>query len=395
MMSRESNEQLIDRLQKDIEIWEGQEIEFMEDYPSNANELSKEIAAFATSNAATIYLGVADDGTIVGISAVRELGNQLGKDSISNRLAGLTQRVVKPPIIVTVDFIEIEGNIVVKINVPKGVEPVYNSKDIPHIRNLTSSDRATPDQVKELHRQYFLGEGAIKEVNETQNFLTNVLFQLSDFQILWFDYENRSVNPDLDQMRYDMGSTGEILLKLSMDSKADELGLSNELRQLGDMLEEITRHQFYMNGGKSWKGFGDKGDKALKLTNQLLTRALKNYQLQREQLLQIKEVIAKNIKELKNCWRKREQYLASGELSILKDMLRRLAYNFNRFANIPSQFEEFDFSNKLRQLAKNLREISSDKYFRRALGYNPLEKIKDKMEENLQISEKILRKIDF
>jgi hypothetical protein len=392
-MSRESNEELIDCLHRDIERWEEQEIEFMEDYPSNTSELSKEIAAFATKNAGTIYLGVDKYKNIRGVSAIREFGEVRGKDSILDRLAGLTQRAIKPPIIVTTDFIKVEEKIVVvKINVPKGVEPVYFSSDIPYIRNLTSSDRATPDQVKELHRQYFLGHGIFQEINETHNFLTNTLEQLSDFQILWFDYENRDVNPDLDQMKYDIGSTGRALLKLSMDSKAEDLVLSDDLQQLGNLLEEMEYQKFYIDGGKSWESFVDNGDKALNLTNKLLQRVLKRYQLQEGQFDSIKDAIVMNIKELKHCWLRKELYLLAGELSLLKDTLRRLAFNFNRFGNITPQSENFNF--KLRQLAKNLREISSDKYFRTNVGHNPLEEIEEKLEENLQISEHILNEIE-
>ena len=393
-MSQESNEELIDRLQRDIDGWEGQEVEFMGDYPTNASELSKEIAAFATLNAGTIYLGVDKNRNIRGVSTIKDLGEAKGKDSMLDRVSQLTQKTIKPPIRVTIDFIKKveEKIVVVKINIPKGVEPVYYSDDIPRIRILTSSDRATPDQVKELHRQYFLGQGTFEGINETQNFLTNTLAQLSDFQILWSDYENRSVNPDLDQMKYDTGSTGRMLLELSMESNADKLGLSNDLQQLGDFLEEIEHHEFYMDGGKSRRTFCNKGDRALELTNRLLQRVLKRYQLQEGQFDSIKDAIVMNIKELKHCWLRKELYLLAGELSLLKDTLRRLAFNFNRFGNITPQSENFNF--KLRQLAKNLREISSDKYFEMYRGHNPLEDIQEKMEENLQISESILNEIE-
>ena len=92
-------------------------------------------------------------------------------------------------------------------------------------------------------------------------------------------------------------------------------------------------------------------------------------------------------------WRRREQYLESAGLSTLKEIFRRLAYNFNRFANIPSQVGELDFSCELKQMAKNLREVSAGDY-RVGLGFNPLERIESKSEETIVIAEALLAKIE-
>jgi len=391
-MTIENQKDLVVLLHQDIEQGEGQEIEFIKDFPNQAHDLAKEIAAFATSNPATIYLGVDNNGSIVGISATKELGKAAGEDSISNRLAGICQGAVRPAIVATADFIKVDDKVVAKINVPKGAEPIYYSNNIPYIRNLSSSGPATPDQVKELHRQYFLGQGIAPTSDETQIFLTEVLSQLSDFQILWLDHEKRCVNPDLEQMRYDLGSTGRMLIQLSLESKAKQLGLSDDLQQLGETLEEMERHRFYMDGGISWKAFTDKGDEALKLAERLLARALKSYQLQINQIELIKEAVIKNIRELMVSWRKRDQYLLRAELSTLKEVFRRLAYNFNRFANMPLQVEELDFSCELKQLAKNLRQASAGDY-RVGYGFNPLERIETEIEETIVIAQAILTKI--
>jgi len=388
-MSPESSNELINRLKEDIKRWEGQEIEFMEDFPSNTHELAKEIAAFASSNPGVIYLGVTDNKEIVGVSSIRERGETEGKDWILNRLAGITHGTVKPSIKVTVDFINYEDKVIVKINVPKGFEPIYCVNNVPYIRNLTTSDRPTPDKLKEAHREYFLRQGMFEEVDETNKFLTDVLFQLSDFQILWSDYKNRTVNPDLNQMLYDIGTTSKALLDLSTDLKAKELNLADDLEKLGELLREIELHEFYI-GKECVIDFSNKGNKALKLTNNLLQRVLKRYELQREQLNDIKRIILKNINELHYCWRKRDQYLWNGELSTLKDTLRRLAYIFNRYGTLPSQFEDFNVAQELRNLARNLREVSSQKYF---IEYNPIKKIEDKMNKILKISDTIKDKI--
>lgn len=120
----------------------------------------------------------------------------------------------------------------------------------------------------------------------------------------------------------------------------------------------------------------------------------KRIKLNKTDLSDIKENLIKNIRELENCWRKREQYLKNGELPLLKDNFRRLAYNFNRIANILFQCEGFDFSIELKSIAKILREISSNKYFLMAIGVNPLERIQSKIEEALKISEKVIQKTE-
>ena len=244
-----SNNQLREQLKKDIERWECQEVEFIEDYPSNARELAKEIAAFASSNLGTIYLGVDNDGNIKGVEAFRRMDEQRAKDDIQNRISNLTRDAVRPYITVKIDFIEVNNKVVVKITVPKGDEPVYYAYEAPYVRNLTSSQPAPPEKVKELHMQYFLSreitERRPKEVDKTQKFLLDLLMQLSDFQILWFDHETRVVNPDLDQMLYDMRTTGEIVSRLASDPIAEEEGLSRELQKIGDSLERLSRHQFH------------------------------------------------------------------------------------------------------------------------------------------------------
>lgn len=392
-MSLESNDDMVKRLMKDIEKGEGQEIEFIEDLPSNIHEIAKEIAAFASINPGTIYLGVSDKKRITGVSSIRKHGKKEGKDSILNRLGGITQKAIKPPIRVVIDFIDYEKDTLVRISVPKGVEPVYYSSDIPYIRILTTSQRATPDQVKELHRQYFLGQGIFEQVNETSNFLTNVLFQLSDFQILWSDHKNRCSSPDMDQLKYDIGDTGRTLIKLSIDPRAHELGLSNDLQELGDLLEEMEHHKFYIDGGRSLKDFWNNGDRALELVDSLLQRVLGECHLQENYIDLAKKAIIKNINELEHCWRKKDQYWRNRGLSILQDILRRLAHNFNRYGYLLSEYEDQSIKQLLKEIAINLRELSSQRYFASYVGTDPIEMIRDRMDKIMDISRAIQAKI--
>jgi predicted HTH transcriptional regulator len=71
-------------------------VEFKASVPSNADDLVKEIAAFATSNDGTILLGVTDAGAIVGTADARE------------RYEGIARNVSPHPTVL-VDLVELAG----------------------------------------------------------------------------------------------------------------------------------------------------------------------------------------------------------------------------------------------------------------------------------------------
>jgi ATP-dependent DNA helicase RecG len=79
---------------------EGQTIEFMQSFPDQAHELAKEIAAFATSNAGTILIGVDNKGSCVGISA----HSATERDLLQRRVEGVCKGPVKPAITPAASF---------------------------------------------------------------------------------------------------------------------------------------------------------------------------------------------------------------------------------------------------------------------------------------------------
>lgn len=133
-------------LDEAIQQGECQCIEFMESYPLQARELAKEIAAFATSNPGNIFLGIRDDGVVIGLTSV---DNLLDRDALLQRIEGSTRGTVKPAITVKVDFLNAEeGKSVCRIAVPKGTEPVYYVNNVPYVRHLTESRPAEPHEVE-------------------------------------------------------------------------------------------------------------------------------------------------------------------------------------------------------------------------------------------------------
>lgn len=143
-----------------IKLGEGQQVEWMRDFPDNTWDLRKEIAAFATSNPGVIFLGIADDGTVAGVDGLEDVTQ---RDKLKQRIDGVA-RGIRPSVTVRTSFPvdEASGATVVRMVVPSCPEPVYYVGDVPYLRSGQESRPANPDEVKELHREYF------KEVGESE-----------------------------------------------------------------------------------------------------------------------------------------------------------------------------------------------------------------------------------
>ncbi|MDD3990901.1 MAG: putative DNA binding domain-containing protein [Desulfobacteraceae bacterium] len=89
----------------------------------NAESLASEMAAFANTNGGTIFIGVADDGSMPGLSQkdVARI-NQL----ISN---GASQLVCSPLAVQTENVALENGRIVIVLTVPKGIDKPYFDKN--------------------------------------------------------------------------------------------------------------------------------------------------------------------------------------------------------------------------------------------------------------------------
>lgn len=370
---------LIDEMERDIQLGESQELEFMESFPGNIHELAKEIAAFATSNPGTIYIGISNNGNKIGIIDEKDKFNNK-KDELQNRIAGITRNSVKPSIEVRVDFIEDDEKLFLKIIVPKGREPVYYSSNIAYYRNLTTSQQASWEKIKELHRIYFQEKGTIQDQGEDKSVFFNILLQLSDFELLWTDYENRMINPDMEQFRYDIDVGSDILMKMSFESPIQNENIEGELQEISNLMKDLSHHRFFADGGKSFKKFEEKGNIIYNKIKKLKPRVMKRVSISEKDIESINDDLLKLIRELNNYWAQRVDFLKRGEIDLLKEHLRRIAYSFYRVSNIPAIIEGQKYSSSLREIAVDLRELSSVKYFMKGIGVNPIEKIEKQMD---------------
>ena len=114
--------------------------EFKAEFPAQAHELAKEVAAFATSGGGLVLIGVGDDGGVVGLS-------ESDRDQLRLRAQGVVAQVRPRPLFDVTPCYD-EGFILAILIRQDQAEPVYYYDHRPYIRDGSQSRPATPDEVK-------------------------------------------------------------------------------------------------------------------------------------------------------------------------------------------------------------------------------------------------------
>jgi len=372
-MNASTDEELQQQLYEDIKTWENQSVEFKTRATSD-HQLAESIAGFATSNVGRIYIGVSDNREITGVDVVED---GAGKDRFQRRIANIARNIIKPPIRVRVHFIDIEGVVVARINIPKGEEPIYYVDYRPYIRDLSITRKLEPSEVKNIYYQNYRAY-VPPAPEETTNFLTETLMQLSDLQVISSDYEDHLINPDVSQMQYDLGATGKRLLQLSTKRTAREMGIADGLKELGNKLEDLEMYQFYM-GKESVNEFGRQINESKTLADKFYEQIKKN--APRRVVPNYAEVFEETVELFKNEWEKAPRYRERGEIERLRESFRRFGYNFHRLGSLPDADAHNNLSIELREIGEKARNLSSTyKYFLPVAAWNPIEKVKQEVE---------------
>lgn len=227
---------------------EDQHREFMRCYPKNGYELSKEIAAFASSNPGIILIGVADDGSLVGIEGV---DTPEGRDRLCKRIEGVCSGNVRPAITPVVKFAKEEDAVVLAITIPRGAQPIYYNKNTPYVRHLTQARPADPHEVIERVAEW-LKLTPLAQSDSSSQFLSELAATLIEILIYGSELEQRNDNPWLDLVRTQLGAAGKELRHFAADDKAVEFRLDTQLRSIADKLDAAAAHHLLL-GGNSWK----------------------------------------------------------------------------------------------------------------------------------------------
>ena len=226
---------------------EGQELEYMQEFPKNTRELAREIAAFATSNTGTILLGVSDSGDLLGLPSASTLE---GRDELIRRLEGISRGTVKPAVTPTAKF-AVEGtSVVLVLTIPKGKQPVYYSGNTPYVRHLTEARPAEPHEVLELVAEHL----AQSKITDTESDAIGQLYSeiariLVEVMVFADQAAERQINPWLDMWRAEFGYSATELRELGAGKSAIEEEIDAELRKVADLLDEVANLRLHLGSG--------------------------------------------------------------------------------------------------------------------------------------------------
>ncbi len=113
----------------------------------NAESLASEMAAFANSEGGVIYVGVADDGGMSGLS--RE-----DVTRINQLISNAASQLVRRPLAVHTENVPLQnGRIIIVLTVPKGIDKPYFDKN-GVIWLKTGSDKRRVNSKEELRRLF-------------------------------------------------------------------------------------------------------------------------------------------------------------------------------------------------------------------------------------------------
>ena len=128
------------------------ENEYTELKSTVVSDICKEIIAFANTKGGTLYVGVADDGSIIGVD---------NADKVTLQLNNMVRDSIKPDVTMFVryEIQDIEGKQILAVTVQKGTDRPYyiGSKGLKpngvYVRNGSSSDPATDTAIRRMIKE--------------------------------------------------------------------------------------------------------------------------------------------------------------------------------------------------------------------------------------------------
>lgn len=339
-----------------IERGEGQDLEFKSEFPRNGNELAREIAAFATSGAGTLLIGVSNSGELLGIQGAEDSEE---RDGLTNRLAGLCKNNVQPAITPEAKFAVRDEKIVLAVITPKGPDPVYYSRNKPYLRHLTEARPAQPQEVIELIRSWLPTSGLDErdeEDLERGHFYGEVAKQLIEILILGDELEERMVNPWLEELMADYRSTAALLRDLATESLAAEEKVDGELETLAGLADKAAHVPLFSGYNRELSQFASA---ASEMAQDLKNRWIDSRPLRDDSLEEIRQLLISHHRKLKSIESRASEMIEEGRSEELQDEASEIGYQILRASYFELSFLDAAAREDLRETGRRLHLVET------------------------------------
>ncbi|HAL37818.1 MAG TPA: AAA family ATPase [Polaromonas sp.] len=276
---------------------ENQAIEFKVAMPSQARDLAKEIAAFASSNDGIVLIGVADDGSLVGIDG---LGEPAARDQFTQRIVGLCKDI-KPPVRPKLLWAVEDGQVVLGIRISKGADPLYYVAHRPYLRHASISRPAEPGEVIDAIRAFILGGSQVDSHAADESAFFSKLASVLVGILSWrdTDREIRSLKPWVEHWMSYAAQSSAILRDLAADNVAIEKGLVDQLKELSAHLDKVVGFIYTLGGGND---FDEVSSCASDAAARLMKSVVEPIPLGESTQQNIKHAINKIARKLSDLW---------------------------------------------------------------------------------------------
>ncbi len=154
---------------------EGHHLEFKEEQENN-DDFAKTFVAFANTDGGKILVGISNDGSIRGINDI---------DSLMRRLDDIAINRCEPPITILQESLQVDGNNIVIVSVPKGPQRPYDVRGRTYIRSSNRIRMASREEKQRLFQSsesIYYDEIPVRrskfsdfDINSFQQFLSDYL----------------------------------------------------------------------------------------------------------------------------------------------------------------------------------------------------------------------------
>lgn len=154
---------------------EGHHLEFKEEQENN-DDFAKTFVAFANTDGGKILVGISDDDSIRGINDI---------DSLMRRLDDIAINRCEPPITILQESLQVDGNNIVIVSVPKGPQRPYDVRGRTYIRSSNRIRMASREEKQRLFQSsesIYYDEIPVRrskfsdfDINSFQQFLSDYL----------------------------------------------------------------------------------------------------------------------------------------------------------------------------------------------------------------------------